>query len=443
MVLCRSSCRSTCTGFSGDRMPTVELTDKFIQSAKCLSGRKTDYFDTVVKGLVLRSSSGGQKTWYAVYGPPSKRQWLKLGTYPEIPLGSDKGARQRAKDTRAKVGDGGDPVADKKALAASQTVADLVDNYIARHATGKRSGDEIGRRLRKNVSEVIGTIKLADLHRRDLTRCIDAVKDRGAHVEANRIFEDLRAMVRWARGRGDLDENLVEGMKRPTETTERDRVLPSGEIKTMWAALPDADMRESTRRILRLCLVTGQRVGEISGMVRDELDLDKRVWTIPSARAKNKREHVVPLSDMAVAIIRDQIAAIEALSERKDRDVPNWVFPGPGFRAAVTGASVPKAVKREEVVKRGVPTIMGIAPWTPHDLRRSAATGMAKLGVSPFIVAHVLGHVSVTKATVTGKHYDHYDYAKEKREALELWADRLSGIIEGRGDVVVPMMRSA
>lgn len=417
-------------------MPTVELTDKFCKAATADSGRKVDHFDTIVKGLVLRVSAAGAKSWYVVYGPPAKRQWLKLGTYPELPLGGDKGARQRARDTRADVGDGRDPVADKKAVAASQAVRDLVDNYVARHASTKRSGDEIARRLRKNVSDVIGDVKLSELHRRDLTRCIDAVKDRGAHVEANRLFEDLRAMVRWARGRGDLDENLVEGMKRPTETVERDRVLSADEIKTMWAGLADADMRESTRRVIRLCLVTGQRVGEVAGMTADELDLDQRLWTIPAARSKNKREHAVPLSDMAVRIIRDQLADNAALAERKGRDAPAFVFPGPGARASVTGAAIAKAIKREETIKRGVATIMGIAPWTAHDLRRTAATHMEEAGISPFVIGHVLNHASATKASVTSRVYARYDYAREKREALELWADRLDGILAGSAEVV-------
>ncbi len=416
-------------------MPTVELTDKFCKAVTAASGRKVDHFDTIVKGLVLRVSAAGAKSWYVVYGPPAKRQWLKLGTYPELPLGGDKGARQRARDTRADVGDGRDPVADKKAVAASQAVRDLVDNYIARHASTKRSGDEIARRLRKNVSDVIGDVKLSELHRRDLTRCIDAVKDRGAHVEANRLFEDLRAMVRWARGRGDLDENLVEGMKRPTETVERDRVLSAGEIKTMWAGLADADMRESTRRVIRLCLVTGQRVGEVAGMTADELDLDQRLWTIPAARSKNKREHAVPLSDMAVRIIRDQLADNSALAERKGREAPAFVFPGPGARASVTGAAVAKAIKREEVAKRGVATIMGVAPWTAHDLRRTAATCMEEIGVSPFVIGHVLNHISATKASITSRVYARYTYGAEKREALDLWAERLTGILSGAASI--------
>ncbi|MFD9896890.1 tyrosine-type recombinase/integrase [Mesorhizobium sp. NPDC059025] len=375
--------------------------------------------------------------------PRAKRQWLKLGSYPEISLGGDRGARQRARDARAKVGDGGDPVADKKSLAASQTVAELVDNYIKRHASTKRSSGEISRRLRKNVSGrdvdgkklekpsagCIGDVKVSELHRRDITKAIDAVKDRGADVEANRLFEDVRAMIRWARGRGDLEQNLVEGMRKPTETVERDRVLSADDIKSTWEALAHANMRESTRRVIRLCLVTAQRVGEVCGMTVDELDLDASVWTIPPIRSKNKREHAVPLSPMAVKIIRDQLADVEALAERKGRAIPAFVFPGPGARAPVTGAAIAKAIKREEIMKRQKATILGVEPWTSHDLRRSAATHMEELGISPFIIGHVLNHVSATKANITSRVYARYDYMREKREALALWADRVAEIV--------------
>ncbi|RWK29351.1 site-specific integrase, partial [Mesorhizobium sp.] len=282
----------------------------------------------------------------------------------------------------------------------------------------------------------IGDVKLSELHRRDITKAIDALKDRGAHVEANRLFEDVRAMIRWARGRGDLDQNLVEGMRKPTETVERDRVLPPDEIGSMWGALAHADMRESTRRVIRLCLVTAQRVGEVCGMTVDELDLDMSVWTIPSIRSKNKREHAVPLSPIAVTIIRDQLADVKALAERKGRAMPAFVFPGPGANAPVTGAAIAKAIKREEIMKRGKATILGVEPWTSHDLRRSAATHMEELGISPFIIGHVLNHVSATKASITSRVYARYDYMREKREALALWADRLAGIVGGGAEIV-------
>lgn len=412
-------------------MPVVEMTDRFCQSAKAIEGKQTDFFDTVVRGLCLRVSPGGTRTWNLVYTKPGdgKRARMKLGRYPEITLGK---AREKARATRAGIGEGVDPIAEKRAHAASQTVSDLVDNYVARHASTKRTAYEIARRLRKNVSGVIGAIKLDALHRRDITKVFDAITDRGAHVEANRVFQDVRAMIRWAVTRGDLDQNVTEGMRRPTEETIRERFLTAYEIKTMWAALPDAKMQEATRRILRLCLVTGQRVGEIAGMTRDEIDLDAAVWTIPPERAKNGREHVVPLSDMAVAIIRDQIEDVEALAERGGRAVPNWIFPGPGFRAAVTGGSIPKAVKRLETDG----TVMGIAPFTPHDLRRTAATHMEEIGVSPFIIGHVLNHISATRASITSRVYARYTYDREKREALDLWAQHLARIIESKNNVV-------
>lgn len=416
-------------------MPIVEMTDRFCQAAKPLEGKQTDFFDAVVRGLCLRVSPGGTRTWNLIYTKPgdAKRARMKLGRYPEITLAK---AREKARAARASIGEGVDPTAEKRAQAASQTVSDLVDNYIARHASTKRSGREIARRLRKNVSDVIGAIKLNELHRRDITKVLDAIKDRGAHIEANRVFQDLRAMIRWAVTRGDLDQNIMAGMRRPTEESIRERVLTGDEIRIMWAALPDAQMHEATRRILRLCLVTGQRVGEIAGMRRDEIDLDAAVWTIPPDRTKNGREHVVPLSAMAVAIIREQIKDVEAIAERGGRSVPAWIFPGPGFRAPVTGGSIPKALKRIE--RDG--TVLGVSPFTPHDLRRTAATLMEEIGISPFIIGHVLNHVSSTKASITSRVYARYTYEREKREALDLWAERLAGIISG-GDMakVVPL----
>jgi integrase len=141
---------------------------------------------------------------------------------------------------------------------------------------------------------------------------------------------------------------------------------------------------------------------------------------------------------MAIEIIAAQIADADALAERKGRAAPAFVFPGPGGRAAVTGASIPKAVKREEIIKRGVATIMGVASWTPHDFRRTAATHMEEIGISPFVIGHVLNHVSATKASITSRVYARYDYGKEKREALDLWAGRLADIISG-ADKIVPI----
>lgn len=412
-------------------MPQAELTDRFCRSVKPDPGRQIDHFDTVVKGLTLTVSPGGTKAWGLFYTKPAsgKRARMKIGRYPEISLAK---AREKARETRATIGEGQDPATEKKALENAQTVSDLVGNYIKRQAATKRTGPAIERRLRKNVEAAIGNIKLGELHRRDLTRVIDAIKDRGAATEANRVFEDMRAMIRWARGRGDLDDNLMEGMRKPSETVERDRVLTPREIEMVWHALPDADMRESTRRIIRLCLITGQRVGEICGMTQNEIDLGTGIWTIPPARSKNGRAHSLPLPAIALDIIRTQLAEAEALAERKGRERTLHIFPAPGGGEAVKNASISKAIKRNEVDGR----VMGIVPFTPHDLRRTCATGMEEMGISPFVVGHVLNHVSITKASITSRVYARYSYEREKREALAAWADRLEAIICGNDKIV-------
>lgn len=418
-------------------MPIVKLTDPFCRTVKAENGRQVDYFDKLVTGLCLRISPGGTRTWQLVYTRPgnNKRARIKLGRYPDKTLAA---AREAAQAARVKLAGGGDPGREKTAV---MTVADLVESYLAlstmkKNETPKRSLPEIGRRLRKNVTEVIGAIRLADLHKRDITRCVVAVKGRGAGIEANRVFQDMKAMLRWAHGRGDIDSLPTLSMGMPTGTTPRDRALSAAEIGTVWSELQNAEMREVTRNVLRLCLITAQRVGEVAGITRDELDLKARVWTIPDTRTKNGTEQKIWLSEMALGVIREQMAANAALSARKNRKASPYLFPAPGGRAPIDSGSIAKAVKREEK-PAGKPTAltMGVKPWTPHDLRRTAATQMEELGVSPIVIGHVLNHESTKKATITSKVYARYDYAREKREALELYGDRLAGIIAG-ADVV-------
>ena len=179
-------------------------------------------------------------------------------------------------------------------------------------------------------------------------------------------------------------------------------------------------------------------------MTLDEIDFDEKVWTIPVERSKNEREHVVPLSDMAVDIIREQMAAAEAQARRKNRSMSECIFPAPrGSRPSMAGAAAAKAIKKAEVKNRGLATILGVEPFTPHDLRRTAATHMEEIGISPFIIGHVLNHVSATRASVTSRVYARYTYDKEKREALDRWAGRLLAILEGGTDVVRLAQRSA
>jgi integrase len=242
-------------------------------------------------------------------------------------------------------------------------------------------------------------------------------------------------MCRWATARGDLDTNPMMAMKLPAKSAPRERVLTPDEIKHVWKAMADEPVGETVANCLRLILATAQRPGEVSGIAMSELDLDARVWTIPAERHKSLHQHVVPLSVMAVRLIRAQRAAVEAQAAAMDREPGPWLFPTyrrtrgaeQSFGPLLSGGLSHAVQRRGE---EGM--TMGIPHWTAHDLRRTAATMMEESGVNPFVVAHVLGHISVTKSSVTNRHYAHHTYEAEKRAALDGWGKRLSALVDGR-----------
>jgi integrase len=382
----------------------VALTDRFVAAAKGV-GSQVDYFDAKVPGLSLRVSQGGARTWcFSFTGTDRRRNRITLGTYPAVPLAA---ARTAALEARGTLEAGGDLRAHK---ASAMTVATLVESYLAKRVRPNlRSAYQVERRLRKNVIPVVGEIRLSELHRRDINRVIDAIVARDCLTEANSVFADLRAMLRWAVKRGDLDRDPVAGMSMPSPPRHRERALSEAEMRALWNALPTALAKSvDCQRIIRLALITGQRVGEISGMTCAELDLPAREWRLSASRTKNKHSHIVPLSDMALGIIDEALA---------DADDPQRLF-------AIPAKVVPELVAKARAE-------IGIDKWVPHDLRRTVLTRMAELGVEPIVLGHVANHVGTTKAGVTLGVYVKHTYSSEKRHALDLWADRLAAIVSG------------
>lgn len=406
-------------------MPRVQLTDRFVLTAK--ASQRVDYFDEKTPGLALRVSDA-HKAWSFNFTSPKdgKRARITIGTYPATSLAS---ARAKALEARGIVENGTDPRELSAATAA--TLKALIDSYVEKHVRPRlRRASEIERTFSKNVTPLIGDIRLADLHRRDVNRVIDAIIARDAPVEASRVFAQLRALFRWALARGDIDANPMDGMKRPPAGTARDRTLSDDELRSVFGSLEKALSRsKDCQRILRLCALTGQRVGEISGMAKAELELKTATWTIPAARSKNKTRHTVPLSDDAISVIR------EALKGNKT----SFVFPSPEG-GALPARAVTNTVRRANMADDERPKgRFGIPAWTPHDIRRTVVSGMARLGIAPIVIAHVVNHRSITKAGVTFATYNTYSYDKEKREALDLWARHLNGILSG--GAVIPMKR--
>jgi integrase len=381
----------------------LQLTDRFCDRAKTTKVQE-DFFDETVTGLALRVSAKGAKAWTLMYTANGRRVRMTLGRYPAISLAR---ARSLAMEAQQGLASGHDP----RHGDSRMTVADLTASYITRHLVSLRSAGDVERRMRRNIIPIIGSVPLADLHRRDATRVIDAIASRGAPVEAAHAFQDLRGMLRWAVARGDLDHNPIEGMRKPAAGQPRERVLSDEEIRTLWLALPTALPRH--QRIVKLCLLTAQRIGEVAGMLPQEID--GGTWLIPGARTKNKHPHSVPLSPAALDIIKEATATGGRLFD-----------PSPMACAAAIGRAQAR---------------IGLAHWTAHDLRRTALTGMAKLGVPPIVLGHIANHRTTTKAGMTLGVYVHHAYEREKREALELWADRVAGIVAG-GAEVVPMRAS-
>jgi integrase len=400
-------------------MPRVTLTDRFAAGVKQPSGQ-ADYFDSKSTGLVLRVSESGVKSWCLFYTSPrdGKRARVMLGRYPQTTLAD---ARTHAIEAKAHVDQGIDP---RDVATGAMTVRQLVESHVAKHVRPSlRSAKAIERRFAKNVLPVIGGLALSDMHRRDINRVLDHLVARGCSTEVVRVFQDMRALFRWAVARGDMDRSPMDGMRMPTPPRPRERVLTDAEIAKLWNALPET-LRKSTacQRIIKLCLLTAQRVGEVAGMRTGEIDIEARSWTLPAARSKNKHAHTVPLSDAAILVIKE--ALVDAAD---DRLFPDDTGKG-GLGADAVGKTIRVAQDR-----------FGIAHWTAHDLRRSAVTGMARLGVSPIVLGHIINHRSVTKAGVTLAVYSQYTYDKEKRQALGLWADRLQAIVRPDTAAVLPL----
>ena len=387
-------------------MPRLDLTDRFVAAIK--TKKLEDYFDAKTTGLGLRVSPTGVKAWSVMFTVPGtqKRARLSLGSYPATSLVR---ARTLAIEARGKVEAGEDPRL--TGVDAAMTVGGLIQTYLATKK-GIKTCRELERRLRADVLPVIGPVKLADLHRRDVHRVVDPILERGAPVAATKAFGDLRAMLGWAVERGYLDHDPTVGMK-AKKAKPRERFLTEDEIAALWKAWPKA-LGDEMAIALKLALVSGQRIGEVTGITLDEIDFAKAVWNLPAERTKNGSAHAVPLSNMALNLI----------AEARRIEIGGRLFRLNTQRLANFLSQ-----------RRG---LLPVQDWTAHDLRRTVCTHLAMLGVSPLVIGACVNHRTQTRSGVTLSTYVRYDYAREKRAALDLWANRLAAIVQGEkvADVV-------
>jgi integrase len=403
-------------------VPTVNLTARFVGALKPPTpNQQTTYWDQSLPGFGVRVSYMGTKTWIVMYRHGNRVRRFKLGRVARLELAE---ARRRARKRLSAVDDGEDPAADKAAIRAGKTFGQLADEYLERHAkVQKKSWQQDERMLKQEPLPRWKNEKLADLSRADVRTLIEGIVDRGAPIHANRMLALIRKVFNFAVEREWIEQNPCNHIKPMGKEVKRDRVLTHDEIRAFWAALDEET--PPIQAVFRLRLMTVQRGGEVLQMRWRDVDLDRGWWTLPGSQVKNGRPHQVFLAEAAVKILRDlkawyerRLIQVNEGRKKKHLDTKTMsalVFPSPRTEKPV--AWIQKAAQRIRARSQ--------IDFRPHDLRRTAATGMAAAGVSRDVVKKVLNH-SDRDVTAT---YLRYDYDAEKRKALNAWGRQLQRIL--------------
>lgn len=406
-------------------MPKKKLTDYTVKNIKVKTGQ-VDFFDKAFPGFALRVTAKGKKSWVIFYRLGGKVCRYTIGKYPALGL---KDARKAAGNALELVDEGKHPkdVRDDKKKAERQpdTFATVADEFIERYAKkNNRSWKETERVFKEYVKKSWGNRPIDTITRRDAIELLDGVMDKNGPYMANRVLATVRKLFNWCLERGILVSTPVANMKAPGKEVERERVLSDNEITCVWQACDEKGWPWGP--FGKMLMVTAQRRNEVAHMrwddiktVRDEeKDVEYKVWTLPREITKSNRVHEVPLSPLATEIITGL------------KHVDEYVFAGRKLGRPLAGFSRAKA---------SIDKISGVKGWRLHDLRRTAGTNMAQLGVSISTISRVLNH----KEGGVTKIYARYSYLDEKHRALYLWSQKLESLVRpAEGDNVVPMVSS-
>jgi integrase len=393
--------------------------------------KRTETPDGQITGLYFVLQPTGAASWalrYRVAGRPTK---LTIGPYPALTLAA---ARRRAQEALGDVAGGKDPARAKQAARAaakaeSEAEEDRVDRVVAlfveRYAKPKnRDWKETARLLNKEILTRWKGRRLSQITRANVNTLLDDIVDKGAPIGANRTFSAFRKLCKWSIGRGIIEHSPCDGVTAPSPENRRDRVLDDAEIRLVWEAASAIGWPFGP--VIKMLILTGQRRDEVAGMRWSEVDLQARTWTLPAARAKNKHTHQIPLSDAAIEILR-------AMPRHEKVDViftTNSRTPVSGWSRMKLSLDAHIAERiREEAEARGA-TPKAMPEWTLHDIRRSLATNLQRLGVRLEVTEAVLNHRSGSRAGIVGV-YQQHDWADEKRQALDAWSRRLDAIVTG------------
>jgi integrase len=426
----------------------MKLTDRTVEAARCPDGRKDALIcDDTLKGFGLRVTAGGKRIFVIQYRVGAMVRRTPLGEWgAELTTAQ---ARKKAEKLRGQVRDMRDPVAERKAAQAATLAAEaqakavaardaftvdaLIDGWTVHHLSARSASyrARVPAELRRSLKTWLAA-PAETVGRADAVRVLDGVKAKGGPVAANRLRAEARACWGWAVKRGSLTVNPWEATPRPlARETARERVLSDAELGTLYTTA--GTLAEPWGVLVRLLILTGQRRGEVAGMRWDELDLEAGTWLLPGGRTKNRQPHVVPLTAEAVTLLK-------SVKRRKGADL---VFEGPR-KTAVSGFGKVKARLDAALSKAAKESNRKTASWVLHDLRRTMATGLQRLGVRLEVTEAVLNHVSGSRSGIVGV-YQRHGWKDEKVAALRAWTTQVLDAAEGKPETgnVITLSRRA
>lgn len=407
---------------------TVNITARTlaaVSSEAVRRGKPVYAWDSALRGFGVKASPQGTvsylvQKWQGGRGGVSKR--IVIGHYPAWKL--DK-ARTEAASIIGDVAKGIDIVDRKAKLRLAQRealkaikLADAVSLYLKRHSKDGRYWAETKATLERELLPAFGPDALVStIGKPEARRLIDAKQDQDMNGAARSLFACLRPFFKWCVERDMIAVSPLADLKAPSTLKARDRVLSDDEIKALWAAsltmsayskVIQQDPHPIYGAFYRLLLLTAQRREEVAGMEWHEIQ--DAVWTIPGTRTKNGKEHKVHLSPQALAVL----ASIPRLE---------------GCRYVLTTKGE-TSLGGYAKAKARLDKLIGIPAWRVHDLRRTAASGMAKLSFQPHIIERVLNHISGAQGGLVAV-YQRYEYLEERKRAIEAWNTYVISLVTG------------
>ncbi|MBL6934275.1 MAG: integrase arm-type DNA-binding domain-containing protein [Alphaproteobacteria bacterium] len=388
-------------------MPTIKLTKRKIDTLKP-GPKDVFYWDAEIKGFGLKVTPKGKKTFLVQYRPGGRHTPTRkvfIGPYGKV---TPHKARREATRFLGLVADGKDPALEKRQArqrAITDRLSDVVEEFLKKHAAKNRSVKEVERIFRHDVIPEWEKRSIHDIGKRDIIHLVEKIEGRGAPVMAKRLLAHLRKFFNWCVSRDYLQVSPCSGVATSYREKARHRVLTDDEL---------VDIINAARQIggiyggiVQLLVYTAQRRAEVSELRWEELDLDQSLWTLPGERTKNGKPHFIHLSEQAMEVLKD----IPKVGE--------FVFTTNG-RTPFSGFS--KA-------KRQLDELSTVSDWRLHDIRRTATTGIAHLGIPPHIADKVLNHQGGTISGVAAV-YQRHDFLEERKTALDAWGNYVQSLLD-------------